>query len=310
MQQDADMHKTANANANSFPKTNETSLDALQAYVTWEGREEVAHDVASAATVAMLHAMLDRAGPSPAEGDPLPPGWHWAFFAPRAPQSQLDEDGHPQRGAFLPPVPLPRRMWAGGRLRWHAPLKVGDALHRASRILAVRPKEGHSGQMVFVTVLHEIHGPQGLVITEEQDIVYRHAVVASTTKGPNATRQPPGFEPAWRRTVVPSPALLFRYSALTFNAHRIHYDRPFACDVEGYPGLVVHGPLQATLLLDLAIRHAPERLPQGFSFSARAPLFDGEVFAVCGTPEGESHAVLWTEDHRGATAMRADIHWV
>lgn len=163
--------------------------------------------------------------------------------------------------------------------------------------------------MVFVTVAHEIHGPEGLLLIEEQDIVYRHAAAPGTRADARPAAQPLRTEPAWRRTVEPSPALLFRYSALTFNAHRIHYDRPFACDVEGYLGLVVHGPLQATLLLDLAARRAPDKTPSHFSFSARAPLFDGNLFALCGTPVQEDHAVLWTEDHRGAAAMRADIHW-
>lgn len=309
--EDQRMQKMPVATAERTPENDETSAEALQAYTVWEGRTEEAHDVVSVGTAAMLHATLDREGLPPENGAVLPAGWHWACFAPCATQSSLDSDGHPQRGEFLPPVPLPRRMWAGGRLRWHTPLTVGDAVWRMSRILAVRPKVGHSGPLVFVTVLHEIHGPHGLAITEEQDIVYRKAASsgARATDSAALAGKRSAVTAAWRREVNPSPALLFRYSALTFNAHRIHYDRPFACDVEGYPGLVVHGPLQATLLLDIAARERPDQPLQSFSFSARAPLFDGQVFAACGAPAGAASAVLWTEDFRGQIAMQAEILW-
>jgi 3-methylfumaryl-CoA hydratase len=196
-------------------------------------------------------------------------------------------------------------------------LRVGDALHRRSTITSVQPKSGRAGAMVFVTVQHEIHGPLGLAISEDQHIVYRGAGPRPMAKGVESAGRPAStspdetllMAPTWQREVIPSSSLLFRYSALTFNAHRIHYDRPYACEVEGYPGLVVHGPLQATLLLDLVARELPQRQVKSFEFSARSPLFDGQPFIVCGSPVNETRADLWTEDHRGAQAMRADMHW-
>jgi 3-methylfumaryl-CoA hydratase len=278
-------------------------IAALQA---WQGRSETLHDRITAAPLAALAATLDRDDTLPADGTPLPALWHWLFFLPMAPQHEIGSDGHPRRGGFLPPVPLPRRMWAGGRLQWHSPLAVGDAVRRVSRIESVTHKSGRSGEMVFVLVRHEVHGPGGLALSEEHDIVYR----AAAQPGDPAPLPTPAPAPAaFSREVFADPVLLFRYSALTFNGHRIHYDRSYATQEEGYPGLVVHGPLIATLLVDLLRRHHPGRRLERFSFRAVRPTFDQHVMRICGETAagGDGNAFrLWAQDHEGFLTMQAD----
>ncbi len=277
-----------------------STLDHLK---SWIGRHEEAVDVVAAARVAALTATLDHDVPWPETGTLLPPLWHWVLCTPAVRQSQLGTDGHPQRGGFLPPVPLPRRLWAGGRFRFHQPLRVGDAVRRESRILSVEHKRGRSGELVFVVVGHEYHGPQGLAVSEEHDIVYREM------PAPDAAPPAPVAAPvqhAWRRVVQPDDVLLFRYSALTFNGHRIHYDRRYATEVEGYPGLIVHGPLIATLLLDLLRQHLPAATLTQFEFRAVKPVFDTAPFAVCGQPaDDQQSAKLWAQDAEGNLAMDA-----
>lgn len=269
----------------------------------WIGRTESREDHVTATPIAALAATLDRDDPLPNRGDPLPPLWHWLFFLPLARQSELGRDGHPARGAFLPPVPLPRRMWAGGRLRFLQPLRVGEGIERTSRIVDVTTKEGRSGSLVFVVVRHEIAGERGAAIVEEHDIVYRDAPDAGSATPP-AARAP--ADAVWTRTLVPDDVLLFRYSALTFNGHRIHYDRRYVTEVEGYPGLVVHGPLIATLLVDLLRRHRPDATIGAFEFRARSPLFDGTPFTVNGRVADEATRVaLWAANALGELAMDA-----
>ena len=212
----------------------------------WCGRGETWHDQLHAAPLRGLSATLDRDDPSPAPGSALPPLGHWLYFLPTARQSELGADGHPRRGGFLPPVPLPRRMWAGGRLAWQAdnPLCVGQQVERRSTIRSVTHKAGRTGELVFVLVEHQIHNAHGLALTEAHDIVYRSAPQPDDPVPPPQT-PPLAGQQAWSRTIVPDDVLLFRYSALTFNGHRIHYDRRYATEVEGYPGLIVHGPLIA-----------------------------------------------------------------
>jgi 3-methylfumaryl-CoA hydratase len=271
----------------------------------WIGRTEQRSDDVTATPMAALSATLDRDDPAPLPGTDLPPLWHWLYFLPLAPQHEIGPDGHPRRGGFLPPVPLPRRMWAGGRLDFHHPLRVGDEITRHSRIAGVDIKHGRSGSLVFVTVRHEVHNAQGLAIAEEHDIVYRDAPAAG------AVAPPPQAAPAdesFSRLVTPDPVLLFRYSALTFNGHRIHYDRPYVTEVEGYPGLIVHGPLIATLLLDLLRRERPGAQVRRFSFKALRPVFDIHHFTVCGrfdNTHGANTAQLWTRDHEGWLTMQA-----
>ncbi|MBL8485506.1 MAG: MaoC family dehydratase N-terminal domain-containing protein [Rhodocyclaceae bacterium] len=270
---------------------------------SWTDRREEAEDVVAASRVAALAATLDRDDPAPAPGDPLPPLWHWMFCVPAARQSALGPDGHPARGGFLPPVPLPRRMWAGGRLGFPGMLRVGDRVRRESRVVSVDQKRGRTGDLVFVLVRHEFHGPTGLALTEEHDIVYRDLPVPGAP-GPAPVPAPPDAE--WERTVVPDDVLLFRYSALTFNGHRIHYDRRHATMAEGYPGLIVHGPLIATLLVDLLRRERPGARIAAFEFRAVKPLFDIAPFAVCGRPAEDGGTVrLWAADGAGHLALEA-----
>ncbi len=269
----------------------------------WVDRTETVDDHVSASTVAGMAATLDRSDIVTAHGADVPPLWHWAFFASRVPQSDIGPDGHPKRGGFLPPVPLARRMWAGGRLEFHHPLRVGDTVTRASRIADVNGKEGRSGPLVFVQVSHKITNALGVAITEQHDIVYRDQ---PHSDAPLAAPQaaPGGAE--FSREISPDPVLLFRYSALTFNGHRIHYDRPYVTEVEGYPGLIVHGPLIATLLLDLLQRQDPNSRVRRFSFKAVRPLFDIHPLTVCGRFDDDRRVQLWAHDHEGWLAMLAN----
>ena len=264
----------------------------------WIGKTETRSDLVAPGPVAALSATLDREDPPPQLGDTLPPLWHWLFFLDRHRASELGPDGHPRRGGLLPPVPLPRRMWAGSRLEFHRPLRVGDLISRETRVLDIKEKSGRSGPLVFVVVRHQISNPDGLAVTEEHDIVYRD-------HGAQGPRQIVADAALWGRTIQPDPVLLFRYSALTFNGHRIHYDRRYAIDNERYPGIVVHGPLIATLLLDLHRRHQPKAKVAKFSFRAVSPLFDTDPFWVCGSP-GDSSVRLWARDAAGYLAMTAE----
>ena len=274
----------------------------LEHLKSWLGREESCVDLVTAAPMSALSATLDRDDPDPAIGAPVPPLWHWLYFLPRAPQRELGPDGHAHRGGFLPPVPLPRRMWAGGRLQFEQPLRVGETATRVSRIVRVDAKQGRSGALVFVTVRHEFSGDRGLALTEEHDIVYRD-MPQPGAPAPVPQAAPVGEQ--FARRIVPDPVLLFRYSALTFNGHRIHYDRSYVTGVEGYPGLIVHGPLIATLLADLLRRHQPDAVLRRFEFKALHPTFDLHPFQVCGRAEGPGRWQLWGRDHEGALTMQA-----
>jgi 3-methylfumaryl-CoA hydratase len=266
----------------------------------WIGREEQQDDAIGAAAQRALWATLDREGPAPGAGEAAIALSHWLYFHAPARESELGEDGHARRGGFLPPVPLPRRMWAGGRLVFHAPLTVGERAMRRSRIDDVQVKQGRSGMLVFVAVRHEVSNARGPVLTEVHDIVYREA-----GNIPDAAHAP--TDETFRRRVLPDAVLLFRYSALTFNGHRIHYDRSYATGVEGYPGLVVHGPLIATLLLDMLHRRRPEARPMTFDYRARSPLFDGRAFDVCGCEDGAAACRLWARGDDGRLAMEARV---
>ncbi len=280
----------------------EHDFDSLK---QWVGRSETLHDTLGATPVAALAATFDHAPAAVNTGDALPPLWHWLYFLPARRHSELSIDGHPQRGGFLPPVPLPRRMWAGSQLEFRAPLRVGDRVARSSTIAGVNVKSGRSGRLVFVQVRHELrcNGAPEPAIVEMQDLVYREA------KRPTDVEPPPQPAPTgatWQRQISPDPVLLFRYSALTFNGHRIHYDRPYATEVEGYPGLVVHGPLIATLLLDLLRREAPAAEVVEFRFKAVRPTFDLAPFTVNGQTQPDGKTVrLWSQDRDGGLTMDA-----
>ena len=287
------------------PNTVQIDAAALTKLQSWQARSETMSDIITAAPLRALSATLDRDDPAPEDGSAVPALWHWLYFLPHARQSEIGPDGHARRGGFLPPVPLPRRMWAGGRLQWHAPLAVGDAMRRVSRIESVTHKSGRSGEMVFVLVRHEVHGPSGLALSEEHDIVYRAAARRGDPVPP--PQQPPlAGQAAWSRTIVPDDVLLFRYSALTFNGHRIHYDHRYVTQVEGYPGLIVHGPLIATLLLDLLRRRVQGARVVAFDFKALRPTFDLHPFSVHGKPREDGRTIdLWAQDHEGLLTMQA-----
>ena len=275
----------------------------------WMGRTETVTDIATATPYAALAATLDWPATDspqrPDTGTPLPYLWHWLYFLPIAPQSEIGEDGHPKRGGFLPPVPLPRRMWAGSDFTFHEPLLVGDTLARTSTIVDVKEKSGRTGSLIFVKVRHELrrNGAQAVALSEHHNIVYRAAA------SPDDVAPPPQAAPAqwaWERKIVPDDVLLFRYSALTFNGHRIHYDRKYVTEVEGYPGLIVHGPLIATLLMDLLRRNQPDAKVTGFEFKAVRPTFDINLFSVHGQPSADGKTVrLWGRDHEGWLTMDA-----
>jgi 3-methylfumaryl-CoA hydratase len=265
----------------------------------WISKQDVTREAVTVFPLSALAATLDRTE----VGDCVPPLWHWLYFLPVAPQAEVDSDGHPKRGGFLPPVPLRRRMWAGGRLTFHTPLQVGEQMTRTSTILRVEDKIGRSGRLVFVTVRHAVEAGGKLKIEEEQDIVYRDAPRADAV-APPPERAP--LDEVWRRVVDTGPVMLFRYSALTFNGHRIHYDRPYATGVEGYPDLVVHGPLVATLLIDLVARELRGATIRRFTFKAVRPAFANRPLTLCGRPSNDGNTVeLWAMDHEGYVTMRA-----
>ena len=271
----------------------------------WVGRSEAVDDLVTATPCAALAATLDHPAQRPPAGFALPALWHWLYFLPLHPQSDIGPDGHASRGNFMPPVDLPRRMWAGSQLSFHAPIRVGDAVRRVSTIMGVQRKEGRSGALIFVQVRHQVFcnaAPQA-ALTEFHDIVYRGAAQAGEVAP--APRAAPGSS-SWQRSIVPDDVLLFRYSALTFNGHRIHYDRRYVTAVEGYPGLVVHGPLIATLLMDVLRRNRPDGVVASFEFRALRPTFDLHPFSVHGEPEADGKTVhLWARDHEGWLTMEA-----
>ncbi|HQT66701.1 MAG: protein dehydratase [Rhodospirillales bacterium 20-60-12] len=270
----------------------------------WIGRTELARDVITPRLVDELNATLDVDAGHAQGGSLAPLATHWCLAPPAARASLIGPDGHPARGGFLPPVPLPRRMWAGGSLRFHDRLRVGDIIERTSRIADVTMKEGSTGRLCFVAVDHAFHSPRGLAIEERQDIVYRDIQVAAATKTPPPAPLP---TPQWRRAMRADPVLLFRYSALTFNGHRIHYDRAYVTQIEAYHGLIVHGPLQATLLIDFAA-HVRGSAPKHFNFRGVQPLFDFMNFALCAS-ETQNGLDVWVQTDEGVKTMDAQAIW-
>jgi 3-methylfumaryl-CoA hydratase len=265
-------------------------------YQDYLGRTETRTDTVWPLLVRGLTAALDL----PDAGAVLPPLWHWMLFQDWAPASGLGVDGHPKRGGFLPPVHhLPRRMWAGGRVEFVAPLLVGETVTRVSTIRSINEKSGGSGTLVFVTVGHEISGPNGVAIREEHDIVYRGTGGAAVK---DAAAAPPPPEGALVRTRTPDRVLLFRYSALTGNGHRIHYDLDYVTREEGYPGLVVHGPLQATLLASLAAEAMPGAALRRFAYRGRRPAFHDRALTLVAVA-GADGVRVESRDETGAVCM-------
>jgi 3-methylfumaryl-CoA hydratase len=266
----------------------------------WVGREQVAEQTLEPFPAAALSGLLDRAAP-PAVGEALPLPWHWLYFLETPARAATGVDGHPQRGGFLPPVPLPRRMWAAGSLQCETPLRLGAAARKTSTVRSVDLKEGRSGPLVFVTVDHVLEQGGQVCIREEQNIVYREA---PTGPAPQPAGEQAAKAAQWSAVLQPDPALLFRFSALTYNGHRIHYDRDYAVREEFYPALVVHGPLLATALLDLLARGRPGVPVRSFSFRALRPAFDTDTLQLCAAAEGDT-VELWTQDAHGQVGMTA-----
>ncbi len=269
----------------------------------WIGRTQSVEDLAAPFPVRALSATFDeKHDPDPKNGDPLPPLWHWLYFLEIVPQSKIGPDGHAERGDFLPPVPLPRRMWAGSRFSFDGePIQVGETIRRLSEIKSVEPKSGSTGSMVFVTVQHTISGPRGVSFVEEHDIVYREAAKAGEAPRPP---RPAPTDATWTRSVLADPVLLFRFSALTFNGHRIHYDQPYVTGVEGYPGLIVHGPLMGMLQIELARRSNPGKVVRSFEFRALSPVFGGASLGVHGRRERDGSITTWIADPNGGLAQQ------
>ena len=278
----------------------------LEKLKEWIGQKESAVDYVTVPAVHRLAATLDRGDPMPRVGDPLPAGWHQILFPRVVRHSQIGADGHPERGDFLPPVPLPRRMFAGKRTTFHESLRVGDEVRRDSVIQEVNIKHGRTGTMVFVTVKTDLTSPRGLAITEEQDLVYREAAAPGAPPQPS---QPAPGRAVWSRTVTPDPVMLFRYSALTFNGHRIHYDLPYVTQVEGYPGLVMNGGLTTLLVFELARTHASTPIRYFSSRNVRA-LFANQPITLGGEPSADNKtAKLWALNPDGALALTAEAEF-
>jgi 3-methylfumaryl-CoA hydratase len=282
--------------------TTAVSLDDLKAHV---GRRESATDLVTAAPANLLRLTLGRDEPEFQPGDPLPPGWQCLYFLPRFTLDALRPDGSPRDTGVIPRMPLPRRMFAGERFRFHRPIRIGDTVRRETELVDITVKTGGTGTLAFATVAQRIFTPEGLAIEEERRTVFREDVKAGERNQAPRRETAPDDTP-WRRRIAPDPVLLFRFSALTFNSHRIHYDRPWATEREGYPALVVHGPLTSTLLIDFARDHAEGRAFLTYETQARAPLFDSAAFELRGRPAPDGRSLeLWAVTPEGTVAMSA-----
>lgn len=271
----------------------------------WVGKREEIPDRIYPTPIRALALTLDYRGFTVREGDPLPELWHWLYFLPLVARSETGSDGHPKRGGFLPPIALERRMWASGKLIFHHDLLIGEEISKTSEILKVSEKEGKAGRMVFVTVRHSIGSARGVAVEEEQDIVYLPMPKAFVPAAPNPV--PEDLE--WKEEYPVDPVLLFRFSALTFNSHKIHYDIQYATEVEKYPGLVAHGPLQALLLLESAKNHNPGRKPASYSFRAMRPLFDFDRVYIGGRRQPDGSHDLYTANTDNNIGMQATVSW-
>jgi 3-methylfumaryl-CoA hydratase len=283
--------------------TEKLDLDHLR---QWIGRTSEASDVVTAQLVKGLRATLFQEIGEPKAGHAAPFTVHWCLAQPVFAMSMLGPDGHPTRGGFLPPVPLPRRMWAGGELQFLATLRVGDEAKRVSRIADVTVKTGSTGTLCFVSVEHIVTTAQGTAIRERQDIVYRE--MGGPQAAPAKSDMPSPRMAQHRETHMADPVLLFRYSALTFNGHRIHYDRDYVSKVEGYPGLIFHGPLQAAFIVELAAKLRGGKPPKIFSYRGVQPLFEGSAFSVNANDNGDAME-LWTANSQGQPTMKGTARW-
>jgi 3-methylfumaryl-CoA hydratase len=279
----------------------QVDIESLRKHI---GRKHVDDDVATQAPLAALATIFERPEGAPKPGDPVPPGAHWTYFWRMSKPTALGGDGLPVADEVLPPMPFPRRMFAGNNIVFHAPLRVGDAIRRETELTDISLRKGDTGQLIFTVQTQRIYGPKGLALTDERHGVFREEVPAGAKSGIPKRDTPPADLP-WRRTITVNDVSLFRYSAITFNPHRIHYDRPYAVEVEGYPGLVVHGPYAQQCLLNLAVDSNPGRELATFNMRARAPLFDTGPFSVVGRATGEKACELWTVTPEGTIAASA-----
>jgi len=271
----------------------------------WVGKREEIKDCTYATPVKALALTLNYTEFDVKEGNALPELWYWLYFLPIVPMAKVGPDGHPKRGGFLPPITLERRMWASGSLHFQQDLLIGEEISKTSEILKISEKEGKSGKMVFVTVKHSIRSARGVAVEEEQNIVYLPMPKTFVQPPPN----PAPAELDWKEEYPIDPVLLFRFSALTFNGHKIHYDRQYATEVEKYPGLVVHGPLQALLLFESAKNNNPGKKPARYTFKAVRPLFDFDQLFVCGQSKADGSHDLYTVNTEGNIGMQATITW-
>jgi 3-methylfumaryl-CoA hydratase len=283
--------------------TEKIDIDHLR---QWIGRTTEASDIVTAQLVKGLRATLFQEIGEPKPGDAAPFTVHWCLAQPVFPMSMLSQDGHPTRGGFLPPVPLPRRMWAGGELEFIDSLRVGDEAKRASRISDVSMKTGSTGILCFVSVEHVITTARGTAIRERQDIVYRDISSAPQAAPTKPAPLPPAAK--HRESHMADPVLLFRYSALTFNGHRIHYDRDYVTRVEGYPGLIFHGPLQASFIVEMAAKLHGGKPPKKNSYRGLQPLFEGSEFSI-NANETDTGMEVWTANSAGQPTMKATATW-
>jgi len=285
--------------------TTTLSLDDLKTHI---GRTQVTTDVLHAGPANLLRLALGRPEPELKDGDPLPPAWLALYFLPRLATDALRPDGAPGDAGVVPPMPLPRRMFAGERQRFHRALRLGEAVRRETTLADISLKSGTTGTLVFATIVSRVFGGDGaLAVEDERRTVFREEIKAGE-RNQAPRRDPAPTDVRWRRTISPTAVLLFRFSALTFNSHRIHYDRPWAMEVEGYPGLVVHGPLTTTLLIDFARDSNPGRAIRGYAIQARAPLFDTAPFELRGRPTADGHGCeCWAVTPEGTIAMSAEV---
>ena len=277
-------------------------------FSAWIGKSETEHGVATAYPADYFTATLDRDDPPFTDGDPLPPAWHYFYFHELVRLAETGPDGHRAKGHFMPPIPFPRRMWAASEMTFESPILIGEKIRKVITIADIAVKEGKSGALCFVTTTDEVFGEDGRLTTiEKRTQVYRDA--ADPIAPPPAHRPAPA-EAVWSRTIRPSAVLLFRYSALTMNSHRIHYDKDYVRDAEGYPGLLVHGPLTMTLMLDLFRREMPDATIGSFNLRAVSPVYDTMDFSVHGGPgDDPGTAKLWAMPGEGALAMTADVNY-
>jgi 3-methylfumaryl-CoA hydratase len=286
--------------------TEAVNIEALRRHI---GTKIVEEDLATQAPLRGIVVTFDRDDRVPEKGEPIQPGWHLTYFPAASRKAILGEDGLPTSGGVVPEMPFPRRMYAGTGLTFHEPICVGDELKRETELTDVSLREGSTGVLIFVTQTRRIFTPRGLALVEESYTVFRDAVKPGEQSGVPKRNAPPEGLP-WQRTITTDPVSLFRYSALTFNPHRIHYDRTYAMGVEGYPGLVVHGPYSQQCMLDLLRDKNPDKTIRSFKQRARAPLFDTEPFSVVGrsTDDGAGAAV-WAVTPAGTIAMQADVEF-